>query len=282
MIHIGVTGWGDHDSLYTTPEERRDKLGTYAAHFPTVEIDSAFYAIQPIKNYEKWCNVTPDPFRFVVKVSREISGHDRTFDPARLPEWFERYRQSIEPLRARGKLAAILVQLPPWFDVSREHVEYIRRLKEEFPTDPIAIEFRNPTWFNELYRDRTLNLLHSLAFINTVCDEPQTREGSIPFVPVVTNAETVVVRLHGRNHAGWLRKPNMTSEQWRHVRCLYRYSEDELAELADQLRELDKQAKQVYVYFNNNSAGDAVPNAKRLIELLGLDYELAPRQISLF
>jgi len=74
----------------------------------------------------------------------------------------------------------------------------------------------------------------------------------------------------------------MTSQEWRHVRCLYRYSEEELQELATSLREIGREAKDVYVYFNNNSAGDAAPNAKRLIEILGLEYELAPRQISLF
>lgn len=80
-----------------------------------------------------------------------------------------------------------------------------------------------------------------------------------------------------------MKKPGQSSEDWRKVRCLYRYSEEELQELALHIRSLAEQAKDVYVFFNNNSAGDAVPNAKRLIEILGLDYEsLAPRQISLF
>ena len=30
MINIGLTGWGDHDSLYEDLERQSDKLQTYA------------------------------------------------------------------------------------------------------------------------------------------------------------------------------------------------------------------------------------------------------------
>ncbi|MCK2156461.1 MULTISPECIES: DUF72 domain-containing protein [Exiguobacterium] len=281
MIYVGVTGWGDHDSLYPTPQDRKEKLAAYAGHFPAVEVDSTYYAIQPERNYQKWVAETPDDFRFIVKVHRAMSGHDReNKDP--LGPIFEQYLASIEPMRQSGKIAAILVQLPPWFDVSKVHLEYLQTIRKSLAGLPVAIEFRNPSWYSEAYQERTLRFLAEHQFIHTICDEPQTEDGSVPFVPVVTQ-ETAFVRLHGRNINGWLKKPGQSSEDWRKVRCLYRYSEEELQGLATHIRSLAEQAKDVYVFFNNNSAGDAVPNAKRLIEILGLDYEsLAPRQISLF
>ncbi len=45
MIVIGLTGWGDHDSLYAPGTAAKDKLKVYARHFAIVEMDSAFYAI---------------------------------------------------------------------------------------------------------------------------------------------------------------------------------------------------------------------------------------------
>ncbi len=36
MINIGLTGWGDHYSLYEDLERQTDKLKTYAGHFPVV------------------------------------------------------------------------------------------------------------------------------------------------------------------------------------------------------------------------------------------------------
>ena len=62
MILIGVTGWGDHDSLYSQGIHSRDKLKEYAGYFPTVEVDSSFYAIQPKRNSEtdyRWEAIEP-------------------------------------------------------------------------------------------------------------------------------------------------------------------------------------------------------------------------------
>jgi len=243
MIYVGVTGWGDHDSLYPTPQDRKEKLKAYAGHFPAVEVDSTFYAIQPERNYHKWVTETPDAFRFIVKVHRAMSGHDREHkDP--LGPIFEEYIRSIQPMVESGKLAAILVQLPPWFDVSKKHIEYLRTIRLSLANLPVAIEFRNPSWYSGDYRERTLNFLKEQGFIHTICDEPQTEDGSVPFDPVVTH-ETAFVRLHGRNKEGWLKKPGQSSDAWRKVRCLYRYSEEELQELARPIRQLAEEAKDV-------------------------------------
>ncbi len=45
MIKIGLTGWGDHPSIYRTNSARRDKLFDYSSHFPIVELDTSFYAL---------------------------------------------------------------------------------------------------------------------------------------------------------------------------------------------------------------------------------------------
>ncbi|MFK4997318.1 DUF72 domain-containing protein [Bacillus sp. N9] len=49
MIYIGVTGWGDHESLYQHRVQSRDKLQEYAAHFPIVEVDASFMRFSPRK-----------------------------------------------------------------------------------------------------------------------------------------------------------------------------------------------------------------------------------------
>lgn len=67
MIYTGLTGWGDHYDLYTNGVRGTDKLGTYSSFFPTVEVDSTYYAVQSEAVWEKWIRDTPDNFRFVVK-----------------------------------------------------------------------------------------------------------------------------------------------------------------------------------------------------------------------
>jgi uncharacterized protein YecE (DUF72 family) len=46
MIKIGVTGWGDHDSLYPDGTPARDKLAVYSGHFPIVEVDFMRFSLQ--------------------------------------------------------------------------------------------------------------------------------------------------------------------------------------------------------------------------------------------
>ncbi|NGP46177.1 DUF72 domain-containing protein [Bacillaceae bacterium SIJ1] len=283
MIYVGVTGWGDHDILYSQVPAHQ-KLAVYSEHFPVVEVDSSFYAIQPQKNYEKWLHDTPEGFRFVVKAYQEMTGHRRgegTFDSKE--ELFAAYRHSIEPMRVSGRLGAILCQFPPWFDCTREHVAVLRDMKRRLSDLPLALEFRHQSWFHNGMREKTLQFMKEEQWIHSVCDEPQAGDGSIPIVPVATSETATLIRFHGRNTAGWQRQ-GRTREEWRKVRCLYKYSERELREWIPLIQKLTKASDNVYILFNNNSAGDAVPNAKQLIELLNLDQtdRLAAKQLDLF
>ncbi|MDN8848888.1 DUF72 domain-containing protein, partial [Staphylococcus aureus] len=75
MINIGLTGWGDHDSLYEDLQRKTDKLATYASHFPIVELDATYYAIQPERNIRKWIKETPERFKFIVKIHQALTLH---------------------------------------------------------------------------------------------------------------------------------------------------------------------------------------------------------------
>jgi uncharacterized protein YecE (DUF72 family) len=144
---------------------------------------------------------------------------------------------------------------------------------------PCAIEFRNQTWFYPEMRDKTLQFLEQEKWIHTICDEPQAGIGSVPLVLEATNSDMALIRFHGRNVHGWLDK----GENWRAVRCLYRYNNNELKEWVKRLEQLKKKTKDIYVLFNNNSGGDAADNAKQLMEMTNITYgEPKPEQLNLF
>jgi uncharacterized protein YecE (DUF72 family) len=48
-------------------------LEFYANHFPTVEIDSTFYAAPAENAIRRWVEITPATFRFTCKLPREIT-----------------------------------------------------------------------------------------------------------------------------------------------------------------------------------------------------------------
>ncbi|MGT9231374.1 DUF72 domain-containing protein, partial [Enterococcus faecalis] len=78
-------------------------------------------------------------------------------------------------------------------------------------------------------------------------------------------------------------KKDMTDQEWRDVRYLYNYNDQELYDLAQKVKILEQKAKKVSVVFNNNSGGHAAQNAKTYQDMLGIDYEgLAPQQLKLF
>lgn len=206
MIKIGLTGWGDHDSLYEDLSNKKDKLKAYAAHFPLVELDATYYAIQPQRNIEKWIRETPNNFKFVVKIHQALTGHAEVTDFAEDKlTLFNLFKDSMAPLKASGKLAMILVQFPPWFNLQPQNINYLRYVREQLKDFDVCIEFRNRTWFKEGVKEYTLEFLTEMKFIHSVCDEPQCGEGSIPLINRITH-DVAFVRYHGRNVNGWTKK----------------------------------------------------------------------------
>ncbi|QFF99831.1 DUF72 domain-containing protein [Psychrobacillus glaciei] len=279
MIKVGLTGWGDHPDLYTSSPKQ--KLQDYTSHFPVVELDASFYAIQPIKNTHKWLKETPDNFQFVVKAFQGITGHLRTESPFdSINEMFQIYRESIQPYKEHGKLSMVLVQFPPWFKCEKENVDYIMRVREELRDFEVAIEFRHQSWYAPDFKHQTVQFLREHQFHHTVCDEPQVGKGCVPLVPITTSNK-VLFRLHGRNTYGWINPGNNVN--WRDVRYLYDYNKEELTVIQKVCEQLHKQADEVVVLFNNNSGGHSAKNANTFKKMLGIEFEgLAPKQLDLF
>jgi len=281
MISIGLTGWGDHPEVYSEVTAAKDKLFDYSGHFPVVELDTSFYAIPSPANVEKWCKDTPDTFQFVVKAYQGMTGHLRDELPFETKnDMFNAFRNCADTFKKHGKLAMVLVQFPPWFDCQGKNVQYIRYIKQQLQGYSIAIEFRNQTWYSPQMREKTVQFLRDHQLIHTVCDEPQAGSGSVPFVPIATD-EKVLIRIHGRNVHGWRNIGH--GENWRKVRFLYDYNEEELQKLAEEIKFLAHRSKHVFVLFNNNSGGHAAKNAKRMQQILDLEFDgLAPKQLGLF
>lgn len=282
MIYVGLTGWGDHPDVYSPGSKKTEKLIDYSAHFPIVELDSSFYAVQPERNIRKWINETPEGFQFVVKAYQGMTGHQRGENPFESRDkMFEAFILSIRPLKEAGKLAMVLLQFPPWFDCQKDNVEQIREITGRLKEFDLAVEFRHQSWYAPDLREKTLEFFRENNLIHSVCDEPQAGEGSIPLVPVSTREDKVLIRLHGRNVHGWLNPGH--GQKWREVRYLYDYTEKELNEISEAAKLLEKSTDCVYVVFNNNSGGHAAGDAKQFQQMNGLEFNgLSPKQLDLF
>lgn len=290
-IQIGLAGWGDHETIYPPGTAAGRKLALYSRQFPVVEVDSSFYAIPQAATVQRWVEDTADDFGFVVKANQAMTGHERG-RPRTMPaspgviaddddvSLFAAFRQAFEPMLQSGKLKTVLFQYPPWFDCTRDNVAVLRRAKELMSGWPVALEFRHQSWFTPDMRDKTLSFMEREGWMHSVCDEPQAGSGSVPTVPVPTHPDGTVVRFHGRNTEGW---NSSGSPNWRNVRYLYDYSDNELSEWIGILEAMLSSTKEICVIFNNNSGGHGAGNAKRFMAMLGLERgEPPPTQLNLF
>lgn len=278
MITIGLTGWSDHPLI--TLEKSR-KLENYSSYFPVVELDTSFYAIPPQKNISSWIEKTPDTFQFIPKAYKAMTQHKEWVEEfSSIDQMFEVFNQTFAPMLKENKIKAFLFQFPPYFDCTKQNVTYLRRVRKLMHDLPVAIEFRSQSWFTEQNKNKTLEFLRQLNFINVIVDQPQTPNNSVPTIPVSTNDSLSIYRLHGRNYEGWLGE---NIKDWRSERTLYNYDKEELVDFSKTAKSLEKTSHEVCIIFNNNSGGHAASNALSLQEILGITFNnLSPRQLDLF
>ena len=85
----------------------------------------------------------------------------------------------------------------------------------------------------------------------------------MPATLVAATSPLAYVRFHGRNAGTWNVRGGSAADRFD-----YLYSEDELREWVQPLRELSGQAEQAYAFFNNNNQTNGVAQAPAGAQLL--------------
>ena len=242
-IYIGTSGWHyPHWNGIFYPEGIKgyNELKFFSGHFDTVENNSSFYRISTESTYKTWSRMTPEGFKFSLKLNKSIT------HVARL-ERTKEVEDKVESTQVlKEKLGAIVIQLPPSFKLDLEKLNsfltfftaHARKL--QYPPD-IAIEFRNKYWFTkEVY---ALLKKHTVALV-------AAQSSRYPGAQEIT-ADIAYIRLHGPEKL-----------------FASKYSSEELNEWAAFITKAAKKVKRVYVYFNNDFHGYALQNAKEIKDLV--------------
>ena len=235
--YIGTSGWS-YDSwvspFYRVDLPRERWLELYVQRFNSTEINVTFYRTPPEAMLKAWARRAPEGFIFALKASRFIT-HVKRLQVEQAS--VDKVMQRAEPLGWR--LGPILYQLPPRWPCDPERLESFARL---LPANVVnAFEFRDPSWFDERVYDVLRN--HGLVF----CLYHMPRRES----PVAVTGSAVYIRFHG-------------------MKGLYygRYG-PALKLWAKRVKGWLNEGKDVYAYFNNTGAGEAVDDALYLQELGG-------------
>ena len=250
---VATAGWSVPE-WYPEGVEPRERLRALAELVGGVEADSPFYALPSADTVDRWAAITPEHFRFAVKVHRALSRHAAPLDslPRDLREdvettgrgrivltdelqtaLIERTLRIFEPLYAAGRLTCFVLQLTPAFAPGENQLAELEPVVQGLAPIPVAVELRNRDWFHRL--DRVLDWYRETGAAFVAVDAPQNDAPmAVPPVDAVTRSDLAYFRALGRDAKN---------------RMEYRYSEDEVQQLAERVRSLD--AAHVTVAFAN-------------------------------
>jgi len=260
MIRVGPAGWSYEDwagIVYPLKKGSKfDPLAYLAEFFDVVELNNTFYRPPTPQMGRSWARrVQSNPnFRFTAKLYRNFT-HEREA----LAEGDEAlFKSGLAPLLENQRLGALLLQFPYSFHNTEENLAYLKALAEKFREYPLVLEVRHASWD----RSSAFKLLreNGIGFCNI--DQPQVSY-SMGATKKVTSP-VGYLRLHGRNVKEWFREG-----AGRDARYDYLYNEFEIFELAERIRQISKEAEEVYVITNNHYHGKAVCNALELKAKLG-------------
>ncbi len=189
-IYMGGAKWGRKDwigRLYPAGTRPGEMLHYYAESFNSIELNATHYNIPKPEIVKNWADQVDDDFRFCPKVFQLISHRMRLKNTLQLTEDF------LDRMTLLGdKLGTIFLQMPPNFKINR--IENLMRYLEEIPTGfPLALELRDPGWFEEnnqseqlfrLLKDRqiTMVITDTSRFRELVHMRLTTREAFVRFV----------------------------------------------------------------------------------------------------
>jgi uncharacterized protein YecE (DUF72 family) len=272
-IRIGTCSWADETlSKIWYPAHVRsgaERLRYYGERFDTVEANSTFYRLPTPEMVERWAAATPPGFVMHVKAFGLMTRHPvnvkvlppelrdvptddrgRVDRPSRefRAEVFRRFRELLEPLRQAGKLGGILLQFPSYIVYRPQSLEYLEWAQSQLPGDELLIEFRHRSWLEEENRAAVLAFLEERGLTYVIVDAPRTEGRNLVPTVVALTSPTAYLRLHGRNAKTWNIRGGSAAERFD-----YLYSDDELREWVEPLRDLAQRAENAYVLFNNNA-----------------------------
>lgn len=257
-ILVGTSGFSYDDWIgpfYPPGTKKTEMLSVYSAHFSTVEINYTFYTMPTVSTMQSLVRKSEGGVIFSVKLNQDITHKPSEVSSA----LFEKFLYGIEPLRSAAVLGAILAQFPWSFKNVPDNWGRLEELRNQLPGEDVVVEFRHNSWAEPEVEGRLRDL--GLGFC--IVDKPQM--ANLMPQRLWRTTDIAYLRFHGRNYKQWF-KSQSGSERYN-----YLYSEEELAEWVPRIWDLAGDVKKVYAYLNNHPIGQAIVNAKMLLDMLTLN-----------
>ena len=253
MIIVGTSGFQYREwasVFYPGSLDSKAWLRYYARRFGCCEMGTTYYRIPEVVMMQELVEETHGDFQFVFRAPFKLSE-----DHPDNPELARRFSAALWPVKEAGQLAGALLQFPPGFEFMRENFDRVCRLRDLLGDIPLIAEFGCSDWLSV----RAAKHL-SAARIALACVDGGERLAEKTFF--CATSEPAYVRFQGKNCSRWIKGDGSARHD-------YLYSRAELAAVVPEIRRLEQQCERVLVFFGNHWRGQAVINARMLLEEIG-------------
>lgn len=288
-IRIGVSGWRYppwRGEFYPDRLRQDDELKYAAQKLPTIELNGSFYSLQLPSSYATWYAATPSGFVFSVKGPRYIT-HIR------------RLKEIDKPLanffasgvfNLKEKLGPILWQFPPNMKFDAGRFDAFMRMLPHDTAAALSLARRREarmTGRAALKIDAVRPLRHAVEIRHTSFIDPSfiemLRAHNVALVIADTGerwpqlhdvtADFLYLRLHGATELYKSRYSDAALRIWAdrlRVWCAGNQPRD--SELAVPGAKVKRVARDVFCYFDNTDKLHAPKNARRLVQMLNINW----------
>ncbi|MBI3543198.1 MAG: DUF72 domain-containing protein [Deltaproteobacteria bacterium] len=265
---VGTVGYSYRDwaGIFFPPgSPPRRQFNIYANNFDVCELTQFTHQMPDPERMQHFAAQIKTDLRLFVRIHNTFT---HCADVGLALTVARHFRKAMEPLNEEGKLAGFVAAFPYAFKNTPDNREYILQLANQLSfgaETPLQLDFRHMSWLTPEAIEWVSS--HELGLV--LVDEPAL-PGLVPPLAVATSGR-VLVRLHGRNAAGWWSGNQAT-------RFDYSYSRDELAALKTRYEPLEARRREVSFLFHNNWQAQSVNNAVQFRTLLAREaIEAAPR-----
>jgi len=252
MILVGTSGFQYRDWVpvfYPKTLNPDSWLRYYSQRFGCCELGFTCYRIPEVIAIQQIIEESQEAIPFVFRVpSRLLEERPDNSDLA------HRFAESLWPLKDTGQLVGVLAQFSPKFEFIRDNYERLCLLRDSLEGIPLIAEFGCSDW----HSPGAVKHLAS-AHIAFACVDGGTSLKEKTFFCATT--ELAYIRFQGRNQSRWLKGDGSAQHD-------YLYSRTELAAVIPEIRRLEQECERVLVFMNNPWRGQAIINARMLMEQL--------------
>jgi uncharacterized protein YecE (DUF72 family) len=147
-VWLGCSGWAYpswRPGFYPEKTPLKRLLEAYSARLNSVEVNYTFRALPSSAVVEGWLRATPEHFRFSLKAPQRLTHFQKLRGSGAV---LGALLAAAEPLRAAGRLGAVLLQLPPTFRCDKDVLRLCLQEAEPLALR-LAFEFRHASWFDD-------------------------------------------------------------------------------------------------------------------------------------